>query len=78
MEFKKAEIYKKYELPHTSQSDLETRFMSGIDAAIAAIAFGQLYLEGTIDKDFKLTTLTSIKREFDLRNTLVLIASIFY
>ena len=37
--------------------------MTGIDAAIVAIAFGQLYLEGTIDKDFKELTKTAIKRE---------------
>ena len=49
--------------PYLKQSDLGTRFMSGIDAAIAAIAFGQLYLEGTVDKDFKELAKTSIKRQ---------------
>jgi uncharacterized protein YfeS len=49
--------------PYLKQSDLGSRFMSGIDAAIVAIAFGQLYLEGTIDKDFKELTKTSIERQ---------------
>ena len=51
--------------PYLKQSDLGTRFMSGIDAAIAAIAFGQLYLEGTVDKDFKELAKTSIKRQLN-------------
>jgi uncharacterized protein YfeS len=51
--------------PYLKQSDLGTRFISGIDAAIAAIAFGQLYLEGTIDKDFKELAITSIKRQLN-------------
>jgi uncharacterized protein YfeS len=49
--------------PYLKQSDLGSRFMSGIDAAIVAIAFGQLYLEGTIDKDFRDLAITSIKRQ---------------
>jgi len=49
--------------PYLKQGNLQTRFMTGIDAAIVAIAFGQLYLEGTIDKDFKELTKTAIKRE---------------
>jgi len=49
--------------PYLKQSDLGTRYMSGIDAAIVAIAFGQLYLEGAVDKDFKELAKTSIKRE---------------
>lgn len=48
---------------YLQQSDLGTRYMSGIDAAIVAVAFGQLYLEGTIDKDFKELAKTSISRE---------------
>lgn len=48
---------------YLTQSDLGTRFMSGIDAAIAAIAFGQLYLEGTVDKNFNELAKTSIKRQ---------------
>ena len=51
--------------PYLQQSDLGTRFMSGIDAAIAAISFGQLYLEGTIDKRFKVLAITSLKRQLD-------------
>jgi uncharacterized protein YfeS len=49
--------------PYLKQSDLGTRFMSGIDAAIVSIAFGQLYLEGTIYKDFKEVAKTAIKRQ---------------
>lgn len=49
--------------PYLKQSDLGSRYMSGIDAAIVAIAFGQLYLEGTINKDFKKLATTSIKRQ---------------
>ncbi len=49
--------------PYLRKSDLGNRYMSGIDAAIVAIAFGQLYLEGTVDKDFKELTITSIKRQ---------------
>ena len=49
--------------PYLKQSELGSRYMSGIDAAIVAIAFGQLYLEGKVDKDFKATAITSIKRQ---------------
>jgi uncharacterized protein YfeS len=49
--------------PYLKQSELGNRYMSGIDAAIVAIAFGQLYLEGTVDKEFKETAKTSIKRQ---------------
>lgn len=49
--------------PYLKQSELGGRFMSGIDAAIVAIAFGQLYLEGTIDRDFKEMAKTAIKRQ---------------
>ena len=49
--------------PYLAQTELGNRYMSGIDASIVAIAFGQLYLEGTIDKDFKETAKTAIKRE---------------
>jgi uncharacterized protein YfeS len=49
--------------PYLKQSDLGIQFMTGVDAAIVAIAFGQLYLEGTIDKDVLKLAKTSIKRE---------------
>jgi len=49
--------------PYLRQSELGSRYMSGIDAAIVAIAFGQLYLEGTINKDFNEIAKTAIKRE---------------
>lgn len=49
--------------PYLKQSDLGSRFMSGIDAAIVAIAFGQLYLEGIVDKALKELAKTSINRQ---------------
>ena len=49
--------------PYLKESDLSSRYMSGIDAAIIAIAFGQLYLEGTINKKFKAIALIAIKRQ---------------
>ena len=49
--------------PYLKQSDLGSRYMSGIDAAIVAIAFGQLYLEGTVDNDFNQLAKTAIKRQ---------------
>jgi len=49
--------------PYLKQSDLATRFMSGIDAAIVAIAFGQIYLEGTVEKDFNDLAKTAIRRQ---------------
>lgn len=48
---------------YLKQSDLGSRYMSGIDAAIIAIAFGQLYLEGTVDKDFNELAKTAIRRQ---------------
>ena len=50
-------------IPYLKQSELGTQFMSGIDAAIVSISFGQLYLEGTIDKEYKELAKTSIKRQ---------------
>lgn len=49
--------------PYLKQSDLGSRFMVGIDAAIVAIAFGQLYLEGTVDKEFSEIGKNAIKRQ---------------
>lgn len=49
--------------PYLKHTELAIRFMSGIDAAIVAIAFGQLYLEGTVDKEIKETAKIAIKRE---------------
>ncbi len=49
--------------PYLKQSDLGSRYMSGIDAAIIAIAFGQLYLEGKVDNDFNELAKTSIRRQ---------------
>ena len=50
-------------IPYLKKSDLGGRYMSGIDAAIVAIAFGQLYLEGEVDKDFNELAKTAIKRQ---------------
>jgi uncharacterized protein YfeS len=49
--------------PYIDSSPLARRFMIGTDAAIIAIAFGQLYLEGAIDKDFNKLAKTAIQRE---------------
>ncbi len=50
-------------IPYIKERELGSRFMSGIDAAIIAIAFGQLCLEGTIDKEFKMTAKVALKRQ---------------
>jgi uncharacterized protein YfeS len=39
--------------PYLKHDKLNIQFITGIDQAIVAIAFGQLYLEGTINKDIK-------------------------
>jgi uncharacterized protein YfeS len=49
--------------PSLKEGPLVYRHISGIDAAIVAIAFGQLYLEGTIDRDIKSLAKTAVKRE---------------
>lgn len=49
--------------PYLKQNSLGNRCMYGTDAAVIAVAFGQLYLEGTIDNDFKELARLSIKRE---------------
>lgn len=49
--------------PYLKASDLSSRYMSGIDAAIITIAFGQFYLEGTINKDFKALALIALRRQ---------------
>ena len=49
--------------PYLKQNEIGSRLLTGTDAAIIAIAFGQLYLEGKIDKDFKELAKTAIKRE---------------
>jgi len=53
--------------PYLTKSDLAIRFMTGIDAAIVAIAFGQLYLEGTIDKEVLKLAKISVQRELQPR-----------
>ena len=42
---------------------MHARYMTGTDQAIVAIAFGQLYLEGAIDKGFKLLARAAMERE---------------
>jgi|GEM_PF-3235487 len=49
--------------PYLEESFTGMRLMRGIDAAIVATAFGQLYLEGTIGSDIKELAKLSIERE---------------
>lgn len=49
--------------PYLKQNEIGSILLTGTDASIIAIAFGQLYLEGTIDKDFKELAKKAIKRE---------------
>jgi uncharacterized protein YfeS len=51
--------------PYLKESTLSSQYMSGIDAAIIAIAFGQLYLEGTVDKDFNKLAKIAIRRQLN-------------
>ena len=51
--------------PYLKQNSLGSRYMSGVDAAIIAIAFGQLCLEGTVDKDFNELAKIAIKRQLN-------------
>ena len=48
---------------YLTASEMHSRYMTGIDQAIVAIAFGQLYLEGKIDSELKDLAVISIKRE---------------
>jgi uncharacterized protein YfeS len=50
-------------LPVLKQNEMSIIFMTGTDASIIAIAFGQLYLEGIVEKEFKELAKTAIKRE---------------
>lgn len=49
--------------PYIQRNILGETFILGTDQAIQAIAFGQLYLEGTIDPEFKELAKTSIRRQ---------------
>jgi len=49
--------------PYLTADKMNIQYMTGVDQAIVAVAFGQLYLEGTIDKDFKQLAKTTIDRE---------------
>ncbi|MEZ2443430.1 hypothetical protein AB6805_17020 [Chitinophaga sp. RCC_12] len=50
-------------MPYLKENHSGFRAMTGIDAAIVATAFGQLYLEGTIAGDIKDLAKISVKRE---------------
>jgi uncharacterized protein YfeS len=54
--------YKQIE-PFLNQNELGSRFLFGMDAAIISTAFGQLYLEGTIDADIRAFAKTAIQRQ---------------
>jgi uncharacterized protein YfeS len=43
--------------------ELGSTFLTGMDAAIVAVAFGQLYLEGNIDTSVQALAITSIQRQ---------------
>jgi uncharacterized protein YfeS len=49
--------------PYLKQDEMNIQYMKGIDQAIVASAFGQLYLEGKIDEDIKKLAIISINRE---------------
>lgn len=49
--------------PYLKQDKMSIQYMTGIDQAIVASAFGQLYLEGRIDNDIKDLAIISINRE---------------
>jgi len=51
--------------PYLKQNSLGSRYMSGVDAAIIAIAFGQLCLEGTVDRDFNELAKIAIRRQLN-------------
>ena len=48
---------------YLKDDEMNIQFMKGIDQAIVATAFGQLYLEGTVDNDIKELAKKSIYRE---------------
>ncbi|HYH14308.1 MAG TPA: hypothetical protein VD794_03755, partial [Flavisolibacter sp.] len=49
--------------PYLEQSELGSRLLFGIDAAIVATAFGQLYLEGKVDAGMKALAKKAIQRQ---------------
>ena len=48
---------------YLKDDEMNIHYMTGIDQAIVAIAFGQLYLEGTINNDIKALAKKSLERE---------------
>jgi uncharacterized protein YfeS len=71
------ELFEKWQFPTfdlnaTDYTSLKTyiegnksgwRYLFGTDAAIIATAFGQLYMEGRVEKDLRQMAITAIKRE---------------
>jgi uncharacterized protein YfeS len=49
--------------PYLRQDEMNTQYMTGIDQAIVALAFGQLHLEGKMDNDIKNLAILSVNRE---------------
>jgi uncharacterized protein YfeS len=49
--------------PYLKEDEMNIQYMTGIDQAIVASAFGQLYLEGKMDNDIKELAIISINRE---------------
>jgi len=49
--------------PYIQEWEFGNRFLWNIDATIVSLAFSQLYLEGTIEKDLKEITAISVKRQ---------------
>jgi len=50
-------------LDYCHAQELGSTFLSGMDAAIVATAFGQLYLEGCIDKPLQTLAITALNRQ---------------
>ena len=50
---------------YINESPMHLRYLSGIDQSILAIAYGQLYLEGTISNDIKELGKTALIRQLD-------------
>ncbi|MEX6690068.1 hypothetical protein QTN47_21345 [Danxiaibacter flavus] len=48
---------------YLKNSELGSRFMSGIDQAIVATAFGQLYLQGFMDLNLRSLAITAVRRQ---------------
>jgi len=51
--------------PYLQESPMHHRYLSGIDQSILAIAFGQLYLEGTINNEINKLGQSALIRQLD-------------